>query len=812
MGLTAYQKKRNLPQSPEPAAIIDTTGGRRFVVQRHQARRLHYDLRLEIGGVLKSWAVPRGPSLNPRDKRLAVQTEDHPVKYLDFHGTIPKGSYGAGEMQIWDSGTFALSAAGDDELAEQQWRQGIMHLEFFGARLQGAFSLVRLKNGDQSDQSSQWLLIKKKDNHAVNTAYDAEQQQIMTDAPAGIGFIAPMLAASGAKIFDDPDWIYELKWDGYRLLATIAEGTVHLYSRNGLSYNHSYPALASALAAIPHDVIVDGEVVIIDAAGRQDFAALQNYSRNTPGELRYYIFDMLYLNGHSMLELPLVQRKSLLPKILTELGDNSSLIHYCDHLVGQGRKLYDRAMGDKMEGIIAKKAESLYHPGLRSEQWLKIKRVAGEEAIICGYTESTGGGRSFGSLILGKYQDGRLHYIGNCGSGFSHREQHKLLHRLAPLASASSPFAERINLRGRTAHWVRPELICEVQYAEWTLSGRLRHPVYKGLRPDRILDEFHPAVEAAPQAKAPDVETSAQKNSQNLKVDGIAVPMSNLDKIYWPDSGGTKYDLIDYYLHIAETILPYLRDRPQSLHRHPDGINRPGFFQKDHEKLPDWVQTVAIYSESSNREINYLLCQNQATLLYMANLGCIELNSWNSRTKSLDAPDYTVIDLDPSEGNSFDQVIEVAQTARAILDAAGIEAFCKTSGSRGLHIYIPLGAKYTYQEARDFVRILCSLIQAQLPTLTSMERALRNRRGQIYLDYLQNRRGQTLAAPYCLRPKRHAPVSTPLAWSEVKSGLRINDFNISTMRSRLAKKGDIFGPVLGRGIDMAKALTALEHL
>ncbi len=814
MGLTEYSHKRDLTQSPEPEPIIENTGGMRFVVQRHRARRLHYDLRLEIGGVLKSWAIPKGPSLNPADRRLAIQTEDHPVKYLYFQGTIPKDSYGAGEMQIWDSGTFSVHATtGDDNQAEQQWRDGIMHLQFNGTRMLGAYSFIRLKNTADSTPSSQWLLIKKKDQYAVESIYDAEKLASLGELPSISHFVPPMLADSGEKIFDDPQWLYELKWDGYRIVATIDNGAVHLYSRNGRNYNNNYPAIATALEAIPHDVILDGEVVMIDETGRNNFAGLQNYSLKTPGELRYYIFDMLSLNGHSTLELSLVERKSLLLQLLTDLREIPGPIHYCEHVVGQGKKLYAQAMADKMEGVIAKKADSLYRPGMRSEQWLKIKAIATEEGIICGYTDSTTGGTPFGSLILGIYQDGRLRYIGNCGSGFSGREQHSLLQKFAQLVDTISPFDEPINLRGRTAHWVRPRLVCEVQFSEWTSNGRMRHPVYKGLRPDKNPGEIRlVSTVAKSKNNTANDEYTNQAATQSLEVNGITVPITNLDKIYWPESGFTKYALIDYYLHIAETILPYLRDRPQSLHRHPNGIEESGFFHKDQERLPDWIQTVEIYSESGSRQINYLLCQNEATLLYMANLGCIEINSWNSRTGYLDAPDYTVIDLDPSEKNNFEEVIEVAQTARALLDSAGIVALCKTSGSSGLHIYIPLGAQYSYQEGRDFARILCTLIQAELPNLTSLERPVKNRLGKIYLDYLQNRRGQTLAAPYCLRPRPHAPVSAPLTWSEVKSGLKINDFNITTMRSRLVEKGDLFDRVLGKGIDMIKALKALEKL
>lgn len=807
MGLQEYQKKRDLARTPEPAAHHDTSGGNRFVVQRHQARRLHFDLRLEMGGVLKSWAVPKGPSMNPADRRLAIQTEDHPVKYLNFHGVIPTGNYGAGEMHIWDSGTFSVSGNAAYG-AEQQWQLGMLHLHFNGSKLQGAFSLVRLKN---DAQPATWLLIKKKDRHATATPYDAQKAPPRAAPLPAPHFIEPMLAETTGKIFDDPDWIYELKWDGYRVQATVDGGTARLFSRNGQNYTHRYPAIAATLAGLDHQVVLDGELVVIDRTGRHDFAALQNYSPDTASELRYYVFDMLFLNGLSMLELPLIQRKSLLLQILDQLHQNPVLIAYCEHSVGRGTSLYAQAMADTMEGVIAKKAGSAYYPGRRSDQWLKIKTVSSVEAIICGYTDSVTGAAPFGSLILGRYQDGQLRFIGNCGSGFTSREHQTLLARLRPLTAATSPFAEAINLRGRTAHWLRPQLVCTVKFSEWTDSGRLRHPVYQGLRADKNPPDIH-LVPANESPQAATKEPAPLSPATSLEVGGITVPISNLDKIYWPASGRTKYDLIDYYLHLAETILPYLRDRPQSLHRHPDGIEQPGFFQKDHERLPDWVQTVAIYSASSAKDINYLLCQNEATLLYMANLGCIEINSWNSRVGTLDAPDYTVIDLDPSENNSFDEVIEVAQVARAIVDTAGIEARCKTSGSTGLHIYIPLGGAYSYQEGRDFARILCALIQARLPQLTSMERAVKNRRGKIYLDYLQNRRGQTLAAPYCLRPRPGAPVSAPLSWDEVKVGLKIGDFNITTMRLRLAAIGDIFGPVLGEGIDMADALTKLSAL
>jgi len=402
------------------------------------------------------------------------------------------------------------------------------------------------------------------------------------------------------------------------------------------------------------------------------------------------------------------------------------------------------------------------------------------------------------------YQEEKLTYVGNCGSGFSALEQKELLQKLQSLERETNPFGKKISLKGRNPHWVKPELVCEVKFSEWTKSGLMRHPIYKGLRADKELPE---ATSQIPKNKP---SKTFKNSNSHLKVDGVSVPVSNLDKMYWPDAGYTKYDLIDYYLHISEIILPYLIDRPQNLHRHPNGILKPSFYQKDNETLPAWVETVKIYSESSKKDIDYLLCQNEATLLYMANLGCIEINPWNSTVQNLEHPTYTVIDIDPSDKNNFEEVIEVALATKEVLDLANIKGYCKTSGSSGMHVYIPLGGKYSYNEARDFTKLLCYFIHERLPKLTSMERAVKNRKGKIYLDYLQNRRGQTLAAPYCARPKKGAPVSAPLSWKEVKSGLAILDFTIKSMPQRLTEMGDWFAPVLNKGIDMARAIDRLN--
>ena len=810
MGLEEYNKKRKFNSTPEPEGTSDTDDHRRFVVQRHDARNLHYDLRLEMEGVLKSWAIPKGPSMNPKDKRLAINTEDHPVKYLDFEGTIPKGNYGAGKMQIWDQGSYTVIQEDKPEQGGEQLERGDLKISFSGQHLKGDFALVKMKG---TKEEKQWLLIKKKDRFATDLDYDPEvfNKAAPTEKKGKVKklntsrFVKPMLATQTKAIFNDPQWIYEIKWDGYRILANINGGHVELYSRNGNAYGVQFPSIKRALESVVQDVILDGEVVVVDNEGVPDFHALQNYDVTTTGELRYYVFDMLILNGHEMINLPLLDRKSLIPEVIEGLEG----IYYCDHVEDMGKSFYTRAIDAGLEGVIAKKKNSIYTPGYRTTDWLKVKAVQSEEALICGFTDSQKGGSPFGSLILGRFENENLVYIGNCGSGYSNDEQQKLLKKFEDLKLEKSPFEQKINLRGRKPNWLSPKLICEVKFSEWTVNGIMRHPIYKGLRTDKSPTE----IKAQKQLNSPNHSTKRKKHDTNtLEVDGIPVSLSNLEKVYWPDSGLRKYDLIDYYLNIAETILPYLKDRPQNLHRHPNGIGAEGFYQKDNENLPAWIETVSLRSKSTKKDIEYLLCQNEATLLYLANLGCIELNPWSSRIGSLDDPDYTVIDLDPSSSNTFDEVIETAQGIKEILDSITIKAYCKTSGLRGLHIYIPLGAKYSYEEARNFTKLLCYFVNEKLPKLTTMARKIKDRNGKIYLDYLQNRRAQTLASPYCVRPRPQAPISAPLSWGEVKIGLQITDFTISNMSTRIKEKGDLFEPVLQEGIDMEAALNALDAM
>ena len=807
MSLEEYRKKRSFKDTPEPRDVFDDADKFRFVIQRHRASHLHYDLRLEMEGVLKSWAIPKGPSMNTKDKRLAVHTEDHPVAYLTFEGVIPKGNYGAGKMTIWDKGHYS-NLYPDKNLASD-YADGKLKLVFHGQKIKGIFTLVRSSSMNKKDQ---WLFIKHDDQFATQLDYDAEDFTLEEFSDHKLAhkpnaklnlksFVKPMLASPGTRIFNDKNWIYELKYDGYRALANIDSGTVELYSRNGISLNDKFNIIHEELTEFEHSAILDGEIVILDANGLPQFSALQNYNPDaTEGILIYYVFDLLHLNGHDTLELSLVDRKELLKSLIPETPH----IQYCDHIEGMGVTVYDQAVEMGMEGVIAKKADSKYDTNVRTAQWLKFKKIENTETIICGYTISKTKSRKFASLILGMVEEGELIYVGTCGSGFSEEKISDLYHKFEVLETDTPNFEIAQHLKGREAVWLLPKLVCEVKFSEWTPANIMRHPVFLRLREDKTIpfDSPQEIFQSTKTQKSPPSEFS-------LEVDGIEVQITNPDKMYWPNAKLTKYDLLDYYIKISEYILPYLKDRPESLHRHPNGILGDSFYQKDHENLPDWIETVAIRSKSSKKEINYLLCQNQASLLYMNNLGCIELHPWHSTIYQLDKPDYAIIDLDPSPENSFEEVIETAQIVESILDRAKIKGFCKTSGASGIHIYIPMGGLYSYEEARDFTKLLCVYVNEELPDLTTLERSLKKRGPKIYLDYLQNRKGQTIVSAYSVRPEKQATVSTPLNWSEVKQGLKISDFTIETVPSRILGQQDIFKEIFNRGIDMS---TAIDHL
>lgn len=844
MSLSKYNQKRDFKQTQEPRGKMGKSEKELiFVVQKHAASHLHYDFRLEMDGVLKSWAVPKGPSMDPELKRLAMMVEDHPYSYKDFEGTIPTGNYGAGNVIVWDNGTYA-----PDEPTEKPEKKLLAdlkkgHLSFIlkGGKLKGEFSLVKLKG----KQENAWLLIKKKDQDATETDILEQNKSVLSrrtleeleekskkvipnettkpaikrnakTSPASASFIKPMLADTKADSFDDSDWVFENKYDGYRAIAVINPDDVALFSRNKISFNVPFKPIADELQKIDHAAVLDGEIVVEDENGKASFQLLQNYIKTGLGTLKYYVFDLLNLDGNDTTNLSLLDRKQLL-KILFNKYDFTN-IFYSEHILEKGIKQFELARKNKEEGIIAKKADSSYVSDKRSKDWLKIKISNEEEAIIIGITEPKKSRKYFGALLLGQYYGKRLQYIGKCGTGFSDAALKELYTQLQPYFVTESPLSEKITLRDGI-QWIKPKLVCQVKFSEWTQDKNLRHPVYLGLRIDKKAAEvFVPSTLKNTIAlketrmKTHTTSKNEKENDYDLKIGKTTLHLTNQNKIYYPKDGITKGDLINYYNEAAPLILPYLKNRPESMNRFPNGIDEPGFYQKDVdvEKVPSWLKTKKIFSESTNEDIHYLICNNKETLLYMVNLGCIEMNPWNSTVQHIENPDWLVIDIDPDK-DDFKAVVETALVVKEILDELETDCCCKTSGASGLHVYIPLGAKYDYDSIKILAELLATEVQSRLPQTTSLERSIKKRNHKIYIDYLQNRRGQTLAAPYSVRPKPGATVSTPLEWSEVNDKLHPSQFTIKNVLTRFEKKGDLWAPVLSKGANIRKIIGKLEE-
>lgn len=621
-------------------------------------------------------------------------------------------------------------------------------------------------------------------------------------------FIKPMLASLHEQPFDDDQWIFEIKWDGYRAVAEVAHGTVKLYSRNGLSFLNLYPKIAEALSQLQEEAIFDGEIVVINENNKPDFQKLQQYDMHRSLPILYYVFDCLAYQGKSIAHLPLTERK----KIAQQIIPKDSIIRFSDHVEADGVNFFNQILKMDLEGMIAKRADSIYQQGKRSKDWLKVKNHNTQEAIIAGYTAPRGSRTLIGALVLAINDNGKLKYIGHTGTGFTNDILKELHKKLQPLKQAKSPFDYKIPVNSQVT-WVEPSLVCAIKYSEITADGILRHPVYMGLRIDKSAEEtttIDKPTSVKKEKQKVRAENTKNKKSESIKINGHELTITNRQKVYWPKEKITKGDLIDYYNSIHKYILPYLKNRPQSLRRNPNGIKDDGFFQKDAgESIPKWIKTKAIEAESAHKTIDYILCNDLATLLYLNNLGCIELNPWNSRITKQDFPDYMVLDLDPSEENTFDQVIETAQVVHEILQKAGAPSYCKTSGASGLHIYIPLHALYNYEEIRAFAEIIARLTEEKLPKTTTVERALNKRNGKLYLDYLQNKKGQTLASVYSVRPKPGATVSTPLLWKEVKPGLHPSQFHLFNIQERLQKHGDLFEGVLKEKINLNKCLKNL---
>lgn len=1011
MSLSTYKKKRDFKQTKEPAAGNPSGDKHIFVVQRHHASRLHYDFRLEMDGVLKSWAVPKGPSLDPQDKRLAMEVEDHPYDYKDFQGEIPAGNYGAGYVYLWDKGTYELLESNGkpfDKAALHEWHSGNLKVVLHGKKLKGEFALVKMKGRGENA----WLLIKHKDKYAVTGGYNSEDftpQRVIDKMRGGAGekggrsavkskapakaaakgtaekstgtsgrakaaakntgkktpakaatknsatkstapvakasakkatkstaaksasthspgkkkaateeiaeqltpmkeWYKPMLTTLVDEAFDRDGWVFETKWDGYRTIASIEKGKARLYSRNQISFDKQYSVIKTAVEKIPHNVVLDGEIVVLGKNKRSDFQALQNYKTTQKGNLVYEVFDLLHLNGHDLEDLTLLERKALLQEIIEQLND--PLIQYSGHTATRGLTLFKKAAKAGWEGIIAKNGSSNYTEGNRSLNWLKIKILNRQEAVICGFTEPRGSRKKMGALMLGVYDGKKLEYIGHCGGGFNEQLLNDVHDKLLPYVQKTPPFEKKVP-SNMPVTWVKPVLVCEVKFSEWTGGGHLRQPVFIALREDKAAKDVKrelpkhiamaekktstgeltvngttvkagkaatagrssksaktgkaaSAKSAAPgrraakgtnkstaaTAKSSATSTAAKagKAASDKKAAGKARPakkattrksartakaaatgtvkkmsttkktaggkkeaeteriltlnrqkvtLTNQQKIYWPGENITKGQLIDYYLEVADYLLPHLKDRPLSLNRFPNGINGMSFYQKDLDvkTVPSWLKTFEVHSASTNKMVDYLVCNNEATLAYMINLGCIEVNPWLSRTAKPDTPDYIVIDLDPGD-IAFTHVVATANMVHTVLKEYGIECFCKTSGATGLHIYIPTGARYPYETCRLFAEFVAREVHARLPDITSVTRAKSARLKKVYVDFLQNSRGQTIAAPYSARPKPGATVSTPLHWEEVNEKLNVKDFHIGNTVKRLQAEGELWADII----------------
>jgi bifunctional non-homologous end joining protein LigD len=842
--LASYRAKRSHERTPEPAGFQTPTPweerGGLFVVHKHAARRLHFDLRLEMDGVLRSWAVPKGPSYDMADKRLAVLVEDHPLEYGDFEGLIPEGNYGAGAVIVWDRGRWVPVEDPVVGLAK-----GKLLFELRGLKLHGLWTLVKIKKGDK-----EWLLIKERDAYESASGPLPPEESVLSgltveDLKAGrtpadgiraelerLG--APkvevrgetaqlMLAESRDRPFSDPRWLFELKLDGYRLLAERSNGPPRLFSRNGNDLAASFPEVSRAVGALPLSrVLLDGEVVALDEAGRPSFQRLQQRAKVTraldirraavENPVTFFAFDLLAVEDFDLRPLPLTKRKELLRKLLPPAG----LIRFLDHFEGEGEVLYEEVLKLGMEGIVAKRADSTYRAG-RSPYWIKVRSRLSDDFVVVGFTAPKGARAGFGALFLAQYVGSDLTFSGRAGSGFTGVQLPQVRARLDEMRRPDPPCGGPIP-KEKGITWTEPRLVCEVEFSEWTEEGLLRQPVFLRFRDDKEPEECVRSEEAGKRVSGEvggadelaEVVTLSAAKGPEPRSEERNVRFTNLNKIFWPDEGYTKGHLMEYYRSVSHWILPYLADRPVVLTRYPDGVNGKSFFQKDAPGfVPDWIRTERMWSEQAERDIDYFICDDEAGLLYLANLGTIPLHVWGSRTSSIDRPDWCVLDLDP-KGAPFGDVVQVAQITHALCEEIGLSNFVKTSGSSGLHVLIPLGGQCRYNEARDLGELLARVIIAELPGITTLARQISRREGKVYIDYLQNGAGRLLVAPFSVRPLPGAPVSMPLRWSEVNAKLDIRSYTIENTVTRMKTlKEDPLREVLTASRDLTSVIERL---
>jgi len=786
MALREYRRRRNFARTPEPrgGARARRSGrpspGPSFVVQKHAARALHYDFRLEHAGVLWSWAVPKGPSLDPKVKRLAVRTEDHPLEYGGFAGVIPEGQYGAGSVEIWDRGTWQPEGDAAAALA-----RGRLDFTLEGQKLHGRWHLIRTRARGRGEAASSqsWLLFKGSDDRV---APDAGRKRAPRVTPRRRvsgrdplpDFVAPQLATLVSAAPEGAAWLQELKFDGYRIQARLERGAVTLRSRNALDWSSRFPTLARALAALPaRQALLDGEVVVL-RDGRSDFQALQNaLSARDDSRCVYFCFDLLHLDGCDLRALPLVERKELLRDLLKGADDRA---RYSDHVIGRGPEFFAKACELGAEGALCKRADAPYESG-RSRSWLKVKCTSRQEFVIGGFTAPAGSRQHFGALLLGAHDEhGALRYAGKVGTGFSAASLAELRRKLRPLEQGASPFEPpppRSEARG--VRWVRPELVAEVEFTERTRDGRVRHASFQGLREDK------PAGQVTPEKPARTRRVS-QRMAKKSGVPDPAQGLTHPERVLYPELGLTKRGLALYYAEVAPFLLPHVAGRPLMLVRHPEGRRKAGFFQKHPGRgTPAAIHAISV--RESGGVADYMTIVDAAGLLGLVQLGALEIHAWTSRAPDVLHPDQLIFDLDPDPAVPWSETVATARALRERLESLGLESFAKTTGGKGLHVVAPIVPHADFDSAKDFARALVDELVARNPALYLAKASKAARRGKIFLDYLRNARGATAICPYSTRAREGAPVATPIAWSELSAKLDPQRFSVETVPKRLAK-------------------------
>ena len=833
MGLKAYRKKRDFNRTPEPPGRVHSGGERRlYVIHKHAATRLHYDLRLEEGGVLKSWAVPKGPSLDPKEKRLAVQVEDHPLEYGEFEGVIPKGEYGGGKVQLWDRGHWVPE--GD---AAAGLRKGRLKFHLEGEKLQGSWNLIRMHDQAEQNGKTNWLLIKEEDEAAA----PRQQRDIVQERPESIlsgrqiadietsddsvwhsnlKNPSPRRSSSTSTLALAPsdvpgarktrlpeimpfqlatltdrspagdEWLNEIKLDGFRMQCRIEKGKAQLLTRTGQDWTHRFPDVAHAAAQLPvRSVLLDGELVALQPDGRSSFQLLQRaLNEGAEATLAYYAFDLLYLDGYDLSAAPLETRKDTLKRVLEPMPQGGT-VRYSDHVVGGGPAFYDAACRLGLEGMIAKRRAGPYRAG-RGGDWLKVKCLHRQEFVIGGYTDPSGSRPGFGALLLGVYEDKRLVYAGRVGTGFNTALLKTLAARLKSLQQGRSPFHNRVPGPLRDVHWVRPELVAEIAFTEWTSDGVLRHPSFQGLREDKTPTDVKREMAQRPpmpDQSSSNVETGSPKKRSGRRgdeVDIAGIRLSHPTRVLYPEQGLTKLDLAHYYQSVADSVLLHIAGRPVMLLRCPEGHEKECFHQKHMNRMvPKAVHSVEIQDEKGKTS-PYLMVDDLPGLMALVQMGALELHVWGSRAERLEYPDRMVFDLDPDEGLPWTQVVDAADLVRDRLGKMGLQSWVKTTGGKGLHVVVPLSGKQTWDEVKAFSQALAEQLVKDVPDRYTSKMSKAGRKGKLFIDYLRNGRGATAVAAYSTRARSGATVSTPVEWDELRR-LTPGQFTVTTVPRRL---------------------------